>query len=288
MAMDKRILWAVIVVVVAGIAVALYPRQVAEPPEVELPPPQARPAPAPDAVPDARTRSPDPLEPAPEPEPEPQFVAEAATDAPAESPPLPPLDESDARAREVLARAAGAELVEAHLAEEQVIRKLVTTVDNLAGGNVWIKARAVPPVGGPFLAGGSEEAPVLGPRNFARYDPIFRTVEQVDATALAAAYRRHYPLLQQAYEELGYPGRQFHTRALEIIAHLLSTPDVRGPIPLERPHVLYRYADPELESLSSGQKIMLRIGPANRAIAIEKLIQLRAALEEPSLATGAD
>lgn len=283
--MDKRILWALIAVVIAGLAVALYPRRVAEPPQVELPPPEATPAPSPSGP---ATRTPDPLAPPPEPEPEPQFTTEAAADERDESPPLPELDESDSRAREVLAEAAAPGLVEEHLVDEQVIRKLVATVDNLAGGNVWIKMRAVPPVGGPFLAGGSEEAPVLGPRNFARYDPVFRMVEQVDTAALAAAYRRHYPLLQRAYEELGYPGRQFHNRALEIIAHLLATPDIEGPIPLERPHVLYRYADPELESLSSGQKIMLRIGPENRAIANEKLIELRAALEGPAAAPGAD
>lgn len=279
--MDKRILWALVAVVIAGLAVALYPRQVAEPPQVELPPPQATPAPSPSS-------GMQPLEPAPAPEPEPQFSTRSTEDVPSEAPPLPALDQSDARAHEVLAEAAGAELVEKHLVNEQIIRKIVTTVDNLAGGNVWIRARAVPPIGGPFIAQGSEETPMLGPRNFDRYDAFFQVVEEIDVGALAAAYQRHYPLLQKAYEELGYPGRQFHTRALEIIAHLLSTPDVRGVIPLERPHVLYRYADPELESLSSGQKILLRVGPANRAIATEKLIQLRAILEDSSAATSAD
>ena len=34
---------------------------------------------------------------------------------------------------------------------------------------------------------------------------------------------------------------------------------------LVRPNVLYQFADPDLEALSSGQKLMLRMGPANAA-----------------------
>ena len=39
--------------------------------------------------------------------------------------------------------------------------------------------------------------------------------------------------------------------------------------------MLYVYADPELESLSAGQKILVRMGPANAAVVKDKLRQIR-------------
>ena len=269
--MDKRILWALIAIIVVVLVAVFYPRRVYEPAPVALPPP---PAPSSEFT---------PLEP-PEPEPAPEFVAE---EPPEPLPPLPELEQSDEPVAQALTEAAGTELVANHLVSDGIIRKLVVTVDNLSGDALWIKSRAVPPVGGRFLVEGPEEAPVMSAANYERYDALLQLVDEVDTAALAASYQRHYPLLQQAYEQLGYPGRQFHNRALEILDHLLATPVVEGPIRLERPHVMYKYADPELEALSAGQKIMLRIGPENAAIARDKLIELRGAISELS-ATPAD
>jgi hypothetical protein len=67
-------------------------------------------------------------------------------------------------------------------------------------------------------------------------------------------------LFQSAYTELGYPDAYFNDRLVEVIDHLLETPEPAGPVALVRPHVLYEYANPDLESLSSGQKLMLRMG----------------------------
>ncbi|NGP52367.1 DUF3014 domain-containing protein [Thioalkalivibrio sp. XN8] len=265
--MHKHLLWGVLALAVIGLVAFCYPRPVDE----VGPPPPVSPA-LPPAPPSASEFT--PLE-TPPPEPAPEFVAEPEPEAP----PLPPLDESDPVARAALAEAAGPALVEQHLAQDEVVRKLVATVDNLTRDGLWIQARVVPPLGGQFLAAGEEESLRIAEANYRRYDPLFALIEAVDVAALAAAYQRHYPLLQQAYEELGYPGRQFHNRALAVIDHLLATPQVDGPVALVRPHVLYKFADPALEALSPGQKVLLRVGPENAAIARASLIQLRAELE---------
>lgn len=275
--MHKKLLWPVILAGLVGLVVIFYPRPAPEPPQQPLDLPEPAPATRPDTsplfVPDA------------DPEPAPEFLA---VDPPDALPPLPALNESDADARAALAGAAGEALVDQHLVTDDVIRKLVATVDNLPREALWIKSRAVPPVEGRLLVEGPEGARVLSPANFVRYAPVAQLVGAVDVGALASAYRQHYPLLQQAYEELGYPGRQFHNRALEVIDHLLATPAVDGPIRLEQPHVLYTFADPRLEALSPGQKIMLRVGPEHAAVFRAKLIELRAALEERPGTPGAD
>ena len=42
-----------------------------------------------------------------------------------------------------------------------------------------------------------------------------------------------------------------------------------------QPKVLYEFADPNLERLSSGQKLMLRMGPDNAATTKRLLTRLR-------------
>ncbi len=91
-----------------------------------------------------------------------------------------------------------------------------------------------------------------------------KLVQSTDTKQLGALYIRYYPLFQQAYEDLGYPGQYFNDRLVQVIDHLLQTPDVRGPIQLKQGRVFYEYADPALEARSAGQKLLLRMGAAER------------------------
>ena len=86
---------------------------------------------------------------------------------------------------------------------------------------------------------------------------------------------KNYPLFQQAYQELGYPGGYFNDRLVDAIDNALATPDVGGAVALTQPKVLYEYADPALQSLSAGQKALLRMGPDNAAKVKAKLRELR-------------
>jgi len=74
---------------------------------------------------------------------------------------------------------------------------------------------------------------------------------------------------------------------VEVIDHLLATPEpppsgplmqlteVKGSVPSTQPWLRYEFADPELQSLSAGQRIMLRVGPAHRQALKAKLSELR-------------
>ena len=69
--------------------------------------------------------------------------------------------------------------------------------------------------------------------------------------------------------------KQINDRLVEVIDDLLATPDIEDPVRLVRPHVLYEFADPELEALSSGQKLLLRIGSEHRSHVKERLREFR-------------
>ncbi|HKE94098.1 MAG TPA: DUF3014 domain-containing protein, partial [Povalibacter sp.] len=97
-----------------------------------------------------------------------------------------------------------------------------------------------------------------------------------------ALYKHFYPLFQQAYTELGYPDGYFNNRLVEVIDHLLETPEVTGPIRLTQPGVLYQFADPALEERSAGQKLLIRMGSDNAAALKLKLRELRREIAKQS------
>jgi hypothetical protein len=123
----------------------------------------------------------------------------------------------------------------------------------------------------------------IGARNGDRYVPFVRFVDGIDARRAVAVYLRLYPLLQKAYEDLGYPGKYFNDRVVEVIDSLLATPTPAGPIAVKRfaadggdSSGLYVYVDPALETSPAGQKILLRMGPDNAAPLMAKLREVRA------------
>ena len=139
--------------------------------------------------------------------------------------------------------------------------------------------RPVRRVPGSFEVQSGDEVMSIAAGNSARYAPLVAMIDRGDMQKLAAAYRRYYPLFQDAYDRLGNPrARYFNDRLIDVIDHLLTTPVVEAPIPLKRPKVLYLYADPELEKLSWGRKAMLRMGRENAARLQARMREFRSAV----------
>jgi len=193
--------------------------------------------------------------------------------------PLPPLDDSDAYFLLALVDVFGRD-VERLLVNEALIDKFVATVDNLPRSHVAEKIRPVGRLSGAFVADVSDdnEAIYLEPENYARYDSLVALMAGADLEMVTATYRRFYPLLQESYRRLGYPDAYFNDRVVEVIDLLLLTPEPDEPVRLVRPHVLYEFADEELESLSSGQKLLIRMGNDHAAAIKRVLDDLRALL----------
>lgn len=192
--------------------------------------------------------------------------------------PLPPLNESDAPMQGELADLIGPQSVEKFFLTEDLVRHVVVSVDNLSTEKVAERLRPVKPAPGKFEVSGTDDALVLDPSNYERYKPAVQLIRSIDAKRLAGTYARNYPLFQEAYESLGHPPKYFNDRLIEVIDHLLQTPDVRDPIALAQPNVQYEFADPKLEALTAGQKTLIRMGSDNAAAVKAKLRELRVAL----------
>jgi Protein of unknown function (DUF3014) len=195
-----------------------------------------------------------------------------------DSKPLPPLKDSDPNVRESLVGVFGAKSISQFLVPDNVIRHIVVTVDNLPRKKVALELRPVKPTPGATVTATQGDITTLGSANYERYAPLIEVVRSTDTKALTNVYFKLYPLFQQSYEDLGYPGQYFNDRLVEVIDDMLKAPDVHGPIELTQPKVFYEYADPKLEALSAGQKLLLRMGPANEAIMKAKLRELRKAV----------
>ena len=167
------------------------------------------------------------------------------------------------------------------------MRHIVVTIDNLSRRHLAVELRPTKPLAGAFIATGNEQHGTIDPANYQRYVPYVQVVQVLDMKRLAGLYLHFYPLFQQAYQELGYPNGYFNDRLVVTIDNLLATPDITGDIALVRPNVMYQFADPKLEDLSAGQKLMLRMGPANAAIVKAKLRELRAQVAAVRPATPA-
>lgn len=270
---QRRARWPAVVVLVAIVVIAIVvwnrmrsPRVAPAPAPVVTAP---APAPAPVAAPEPEVRHP---------------VEAIAVEPIPRAEPLPPRDDSDGALVAALAALVGESPLAQFFFGDTLVRRFVLTVDNLPRETLPMRVRAAKATPGPFATAGSESGRTIHAENARRYEPFVRFVQGVDARRIVAIYLRFYPLLQEEYRSIGFPNRQFNDRVVEAIDDLLAAPEPQGPIALVQPKVMYRYADPELESLSAGRKIMVRIGADNARALKAKLREIRAILAGPAAA----
>lgn len=180
-----------------------------------------------------------------------------------------------------------------YLQLDQIPRRLVATVDNLGRAHAPPALWPVQPTPERFSVSEASGSTVIATDNAARYTPLVLLAETIDTAKAVELYLRMYPLLQHEYQQLGYPGREFNQRLHEVIRLLLATPEpeepprvqlleVKGPIPSVRPWVRYEFVDPSLQQLAAGQKILVRVGPANERRLKKKLAEFRDELRRQS------
>lgn len=193
--------------------------------------------------------------------------------------PLPALAESDAEVTQALAGLAGPEPLLEYLVRDQIISRLVASIDSLTSRQVPANINPVRPAGDKFIADTEGEKLVMSARNFERYNGYVALLRNMDTGEVRAFYDRYYPLFQQAWEQNGGEG-SVDDRLIEVIDHLLATPDVEGPVYLTKPEAVYLFEDPDLEALSAGQKVLLRMGTKNAMVVKQKLAELKSELSQ--------
>lgn len=238
-----------LVILGGGIAAYVYWQQIEQEVAVQAPPP--------------------PIATAPKPE------VRQILEAPPATAPLPQLAESDSFVLDALAGLIGNESLMKLFHTERIIRNIVATIDSLPSMKLPLKLLPVEQASGQFMTAGKDGELSISPKNAARYTPYVKIAEAIDVKKLVGLYVRLYPLFQQAYVELGYPNNYFNDRLIEVLDDLLEAPDLKEPVKLLQPKVLYQFADPELEALSIGQRILMRIGSKNEATMKARLLEIK-------------
>jgi len=226
----------------------------------------------------------------PEPAEPPAFIPEP------QAPPLPSLEESDVEVVDSVKGLFGESAVTQYAVTENVVSRVVASIDAMTGRQVSPNLLPLEPLGGQLEVtedtdpenprttpnGDPIREYVLDPVNYQRYETYVELLESVNTNELIADYLRYQPLFQKAYVELGYPQADFNSRLLEVIDHLLDAPEASEPVRLVKPEAYYLFADPQLEALTAGQKLMIRMGSSNAQRVKRKLAEIRAALETVS------
>ena len=215
-----------------------------------------------------------PLEPAIQ-HPVEKIPALAATEAGGAQFPLPKLDDSDIIAKDVIETILNGDTFVRLLVPNAIIRHIVATVDNLPRKTIAARILPIMPVPGPLAMASTARGMSIAGDNASRYAAYVKAAESIDTKRLAGFYVRLYPLFQQAYVELGYPSGYFNDRLVSVIDHLLAAPEPKPPVYVSQPKIMFEFADPELEKLSAGQKILVRIGIDNELRLKAKLRDIR-------------
>lgn len=198
--------------------------------------------------------------------------------------PLPTLEDSDEKIKGILSDMFDNDLIAQMMRQTGTIHRFVVTIDSLPKKELPMKYRLLPPTPGKFAVYENFKSEIsINRENFARYEDYMQMFNKVDAELFVKWYTHFYPLIQEDYDSLGHKNERFNDRFIFVIDHLLDTPEAIGSIDLVQPSVYFKFADPSLQKLSAGQKILLRIGPANTAIVKTKLFKIRKALTAAQL-----
>lgn len=195
---------------------------------------------------------------------------------------LPALDASDGLVRELAARLSSHPQLAAWLVNDELVRRFVATVVNVAEGtSPQSHLRFLRPGAG-FEIRESAGRLYVDPSSFRRHDLATEVFASLDAAAAAELFRDLHPLFDDAYRELGSPERSFDQTLALAVDKLVSAPLPRPPFEVVPQGTVYAWADRGLEGLDAAAKLMLRAGPDNARRIQAKLDELARALALPA------
>jgi len=169
----------------------------------------------------------------------------------------------------------------AYLVNDRLLTRIVMAVDAVAGGYSprdqvdFLRPQR------PYLVREVDGRLVAAAGSHHRYDLAAEVFDSIAVDGMVDLYTRLRPRLEAIYLEIGWASEDFDTRLCEAIDHLLEVESSYGVHELEQRATVYAYAEDSLEQLSDAQKQLLRMGPDNARLVVNKLRELRKVLGWP-------
>lgn len=191
---------------------------------------------------------------------------------------LPSLDESDSWFSDKLSNLTWRKELLKLIITDDMIRRFVVFTDNFSQGTLAYEHAPIIAPNTKFSA--TEEKSPQGlkwhwdesnTRRFSLYVDLLRSM---DSEMLVQWYVELKPLIDQAYQELGYPDDEFGDVLQEAITKVLDMEIPKTLPELDRPSVMYKYKDESLESLDDAEKLLLRLGKENLLVIKSVMLEI--------------
>ncbi len=195
--------------------------------------------------------------------------------------PLPTLNESDSWVQEKLPSLTWRKELLKLVVNDDMIRRFVVFTDNFSKGVIaYEHSPFVKPVAS-FSAKEFRDTENKGQaawqwdesatRRFSLYVDLLRSI---DTDTLMVWYIEVKPLIDEAYQELGYPDANFTETLQDAIIRVLDTQIPKSALSLTRPSVMYKFSDEELEGRDDADKLLLRLGRENLLVIKSILLEI--------------
>ena len=175
------------------------------------------------------------------------------------------LANSDQSLREMLDPAGASKQVTEILQADDLIQRSAGLLDGFSQGLIPRKVLPLTPPREKFNPLTIDGELYVDPASYQRFNSYTKGITAVNADLLVTAFHRYRPLLEQAYEELGYSAEDMDNALIRSLDYVLATPEAAAPIALTRKEAIFQFSDQELEQLPPLQKQLLRMGPENSA-----------------------
>lgn len=209
-------------------------------------------------------------------------IIDEEMEATEEKPTLPRLDESDQFVRDRISMMSSKEGLKTWLSTDDLLRRSASYLDGLSRGVILGKIFPLSSPESNFATHRDDDIIWLNAGNYERYNATIQVLTSIDMKLVAQMFHFSRPLLESAFSELGYQPRQMDGIILTALDQVISTPVIVEPIQLTRDSVIYKFADPGLESLTPLQKQLIRSGPENTQRLQQQAILLKNSLLDPN------
>lgn len=178
-------------------------------------------------------------------------------------PASPTPQEEDDILRQQLGIAGADANLSALVSNENALEVSAALIDGMSRGVLMRKRLPIDPPKQKFEVDENADVLYMSRNNFTRYNSYADSIASLNSEILVNSFHTLRPLYEGAYKQLGLAPEDFDNAVIRTLDIILATPEIEGPIELERKSVMYTYADPVLEDLPPLQKLLLRMGPEN-------------------------
>lgn len=191
---------------------------------------------------------------------------------------LPSLDDSDSWFTDKLTNLTWRKELLKLMVTEDMIRRFVVFTDNFSQGVLAYEHAPLvsPNVKFSAIEEKSSRGLILhwNEKNTQRFSQYVDLLRSLDSAMLVQWYIELKPLIDQAYQELGYPDDEFNEVLQAAITKVLDMEIPKTLPELDRPSVMYKYKNESLESLDDAEKLLLRLGKENLLVIKSVMLEI--------------